>query len=387
MNNKVLFAHIAFLLSAFISFTGCSDDKDFKEVDVTAVNSLYEPVADKIVNLQPSATATLYFEWEKAVAQDNGLVYYDVVFDKEEGDFANPIYVVTADNKGISSGASITHKVLNKIAGLAGIESGKQGAVKWTVMSSRGLTKTMAKESRNLTITRLNGIDTPDALFITGEGSEGGDNLSKALSVKALEGGNEYEIFTKLTANKTYYFVDSKTNVSRTFSISEKSFKEDNDPQAPAGTTVSKDGVYKIHLDFSTGSVVMFELQKVGIFYCDKNEVTNYFNYIGAGEWKLENYNVIFEDKGGWQEDRYKFLFTFDSGEEYWGQVGDNDSRPNLADESYFNMKPVANDQWTGKFKFANDFFDATNMKKSFVDVTVSLTASGPYTHKMVLRK
>lgn len=387
MNNKVLFAHIALLLLAFVSFTGCSDDKDFKEVNVTPVKSLYEPVTGKIVNLQPVATATLYFEWEKAIAEDNGLVYYDVIFDKADGDFSNPVYTVVADNKGVSTGASITHKTLNKIAGLAGIESGKQGSLKWTVMSSRGLSQTMAAESRELVVTRLNGIDTPDALYITGEGSEGGKDLLKAQLVKALEGGNEYEIYTKLSANKNYYFVDSKDNVSRSFSVSGKSFTEDKDPKEPTGATVEHDGVYRIHLDFSTGSVVMNELQKVGIFHCEQNKVTNYFTYAGSGNWKLENYNVVFIDKGGWQEDRYKFVFTFDSGEEYWGQVSDNDGRPNLADESYFYMKPVTNDQWTGKFKFANDFFDPNDMDKSFVDVTVSLTANGPYTHKMVVRK
>lgn len=388
MNNKVSFAHIAFLLLAFIAFIGCSDDKDFKEVSVTAVNKLYEPDNDKIVNLLPLPNSTLYFGWEKATAQDNGLVYYDVIFDKEDGDFSNPLYVITADNKGIDTGASISHKTMNKIGALAGAASGKQATLKWTVKSSRGLTQTMAKEARKLVITRLDGIETPDGLYVTGEGSEGGTDLSKAQMFKAFEDGSTYEIYTKLTAGKTYYFIDNNVNVSRTFTVEEngKTFKENKGDIE--GAKVAKDGVYRIVLDFLSRSVSISELQKVGIFYCEDNKVTDYFNYQGAGIWTLENYNVVFRDKGGWQEDRYKFVFTFDGVDEFWGQSAKNesDSRPNLANETYFYMGPVENDQWIRKFKFANDFFDKDDMDKSFVDVSIILKAEGHYTHKMELR-
>lgn len=386
MKNIVSFAHIAFLLLAFIAFIGCSDDKDFKEVSVTAVNKLYEPDNDKIVNLQPFPNSTLYFGWEKATAQDNGLVYYDVIFDKEDGDFSNPIYVITADNKGIDTGASIAHKTMNKIAALAGAASGKQATLKWTVMSSRGLTQTMAKEVRELVVTRLDGIETPDGLYVTGEGSEGGADLSKAQPFKAFEDGSTYEIYTKLTAGKTYYFIDNNINVSRTFTVEEngKTFKENKGEVV--GAKVAKDGVYRIVLDFLSRSVSISELQKVGIFYCEDNKVSDYFTYQGAGVWTLENYNVVFRDKGGWQEDRYKFVFTFDGVNEFWGQAKDDDSRPNLANEPYFYMAPVANDQWIGKFKFANDFFDKDDMDKSFVDISIFLKADGHYTHKMELR-
>lgn len=386
MNNKVSFAHIAFLLLAFIAFIGCSDDKDFKEVSVTAVNKLYEPDNDKIVNLLPLPNSTLYFGWEKATAQDNGLVYYDVIFDKEDGDFSNPLYVITADNKGIDTGASISHKTMNKIGALAGAASGKQATLKWTVKSSRGLTQTMAKEVRKLVVTRLNGIETPDGLYITGEGSEGGTDISKAQMFKTFEDGSTYEIYTKLTAGKTYYFIDNNANVSRTFTVEEngKTFKENKGDIE--GAKVAKDGVYRIVLDFLSRSVSISELQKVGIFYCEDNKVSDYFNYQGAGVWTLENYNVVFRDKGGWQEDRYKFVFTFDGVNEFWGQATDNDSRPNLANETYFYMAPVANNQWDGKFKFANDFFDKDDLDKSFVDVSILLKAEGHYTHKMELR-
>ncbi|SOD15344.1 SusE domain-containing protein [Pedobacter xixiisoli] len=380
MKTKI-FTQLALLLMVIVSFTSCKKKDELREVKVSEVSNLYEPADNRTVNLQPTATASVFFEWEKATADDNSIVYYDVLFDKAGGDFSKPIYSVSSDNKGTSSGLTITHRILNRIAALAGAASGEQAALKWTVVSSRGMSKTKSALSRNLTITRLEGIEAPLAVFISGEASEGGTDLSKAQQLKALDGGNEFEIYTRLTVGKKYHFVDSRQNVSRTFTVdpSGTSFKENNN-----GAEVAKTAVYKIKIDFLSGSVVIRELQSIGILLSDQNRVTHTFTYQGGGVWKLANYNVIFVNKGGWQEDRYKFVYTFNTGVENWGQLGNSDNRPNLATESYFQMKPVEAGAFTGVFKFANDFYDAANLAKNFVDVTITMNASGAYTHKMV---
>ena len=148
--NKKILTSIAFLVSVFAILMGCEDDDSFKNVSVTPVNQFYEPVNNRYAILQSSGS--MYFEWEKATAQDNSIVYYDVLFDKEDGDFSNPISVVTSDNKGISTGATITHKTLNKIAARAGIELAEEGTLKWTVRSSRGLNFSLAEEVRTMTL-------------------------------------------------------------------------------------------------------------------------------------------------------------------------------------------------------------------------------------------
>src|ERR1044072_2242337 len=118
---------IVFFILAFAALAGCKkDDNKFNEVKVTEVNTLYAPDDGRNVKLQSGGSATLYFEWEKAVARDNGVVYYDVVFDKPNGDFSSPLFVVAADNNGTSTGSSITHKVLKNIGKLAGIGSGEE---------------------------------------------------------------------------------------------------------------------------------------------------------------------------------------------------------------------------------------------------------------------
>lgn len=347
--KKSIFS-IALFLVVSIAFTGCRKDDEFKEVTVTDVTTLYAPNDARNVVLQSSATSSLYFEWEKARAQDNGVVYYDVVFDKPDGDFSNPVYIVPADNNGMSTGATITHKVLNRVGGLAGIATSAEGKLKWTVMSSRGLTKVLSKQSRTISITRLSGIEAPEALYLTGDGTEGGTALSGALVFKGLEGGTEFEIFTKLLAGKKYFFVDSRTNVSRTFSVDAggSAFKENDN-----GATVSKDGIYRIKLDFNTSSASVQEVTKLDFFMCTPQK-RSALAYQGKGVWRVND--VVPDFTTNWSDDRYFFWITIGGTEQKLGSRNKDNQPPSTATGSYFItlLYPADKNQWDYSFKFPN---------------------------------
>ncbi|MCS3798469.1 SusE domain-containing protein [Niastella sp. OAS944] len=366
---------IVFFILAFAAFAGChKDDNDFKEVKVTEVSTLYAPDDGRNVKLQSGGSATLYFEWEKAVAEDNGVVYYDVLFDKPNGDFSSPLFVVAADNNGTSTGSSITHKVLNNIGKLAGIASGEEGKLKWTIASSRGLTRLVSQKVRTINITRTTGIDAPDALFLTGEGTEGGANLAQALTVKALSGNNEFEIYTKLVAGKKYSFVDSKTSVSRTFSVNTNgtTFKESAD-----GATVAKDGIYKINLDFSTASVSITEITKLDFIMCtpEKRET---LTYQGKGVWRVNDIVPDFTTK--WPDDRYFFWITIGGTEQKLGSANKDNQPPASTTGAFFyvNFYPTDKNPWDYSFKFPN-----RTVKKCSITVTFSADAAN-YTHEVI---
>jgi starch-binding outer membrane protein SusE/F len=365
---------IAFFILAFAAFAGCTKDDKFKEVKVTEVSTLYAPDDGRNVKLQSGGSATLYFEWEKAVAEDNGVVYYDVLFDKPNGDFSNPLFVVAADNNGTSTGSSITHKVLNNIGKLAGIASAEEGKMKWTVASSRGLTRTVSQKVRNLNITRTNGIDAPDVLFLTGEGTEGGANLAQALTVKAMPGGNEFELYTRLTAGKKYSFVDSKTSVSRTFSVNANgtTFKESAD-----GATVAKDGIYKINLDFSTSSVAISEITKVDFFMCTPQKRET-LTYQGKGVWRVND--IVPDFTTNWGDDRYFFWMTIGGTEQKLGSVNKDNQPPASTTGSFFNLffYPTDKNQWDYSYKFPN-----RSVKKCSITVSFSADAAN-YTHEII---
>lgn len=371
---KKYILRIFLYLFVVLCFTGCKKDNEFKQVSVTEVNTLYAPDDGKNIVLQNSSTTSLYFEWEKSVAEDNGLVYYDVLFDKEDGDFSDPVYVVPADNNGISTSASITHKVLNKIGTLAGYKALQDGVLKWTVVASRGLSKAKSAQARKLNITLLGGVESPVSLYLTGEGTEGGSDLSKALPVKALQGGNEFEIYTRLTAGKSYTFVDSKTKISRTFSVDEggATFKENE-----AGATVKKDGVYRIRLDFSASSVVISEITKLD-FFMSTPEKRETLTYQGAGIWKSSDFVPDFTTNFG--DDRYFFWMTIDGKEQKLGGTAKDNQPPSAKTGPYFtlNFYPGDKNQWDYSFKFPN-----RNIKSC--KVIVSFSGDGENnTHEIV---
>lgn len=373
---KTLFAKITIALSLLLAFTGCQDE-ELSNTNVTPVKSLYEPTNAKSVVLQSSASATLYFEWEPAKAEDSGMVLYEVAFDKEGGDFSAPIYRMASDNNGGYNHATISHKQLNKIAAMAGIQSAATGKLIWTVFSSKGINDVKAAESRTIELTRLAGFaEVPVDVFVTGEGSEGGTDLSKASIMKSTAAG-EFEVYTKLTTGKTYFFTDAKVGSPRKFYTDKGLVKE-----GTTGSTVAKTGIYRIKLDFNVGSCIYTEITNMQLFFCPTNTFLFSLDYQAKGVWKASSKPITFKQEGWGRDERYKFKMTTvnSAGEtvEEWLGTPNTDSRPTASSPaSYYYLYPVDNSQWNGKFKFAGE------IDNSLADVSVILQAEGPYTHEV----
>ena len=366
-----------FTVAAFIfAFIACSDDGEVRDLDVTAVRSLYEPDNGKTITLQASASATLYFEWEPARAEDSGMVLYEVAFDKADGDFSEPLFVAAADNNGGSNHATFTHKQLNKIAALAGIESAQQGTLKWTVFSSKGINPIKAEEERTLSLTRLSGLaDIPENLYITGAATENGDDLSEALMMKKLADG-EFEIYTRLTEGESFKFVSATSGTPLEFSLSGEKI-------VVGGTSsVSKTGVYKYYLDFNIGSFTSKEVTKVSL-YLNWSQMKIELPYKGYGVWEVTNYTITGLSGGENTDDRYKFRMESSEGETEWRAVN-NDSKP-TGNEAYYYMVEKTNvEQWTNNQIWKSPATDGWSDKT--YDITFSLNPEGAYTHNLVIK-
>lgn len=367
---------IALLSVLFIS-AACTSDMEFKDVKLTPVNKLYAPVDGKGLELLKSSTASLFFEWEASKAEDSGAPLYEVIFDKENGDFSNPVYRIVADEMGTQSHATISHKDLNKIWGMAGIEAGATGTLKWTVVSSRGINSVTAKESRKLTLTRLLGFaELPTQLYITGDGSEAGTNVDNALSCSSPEQG-VYEIFTKLEAGKKYHFIDNKNPaVARTFYIDNKEIKE-----GTAEGTVAETAIYRVILDFNIASVKFIQVQKLGLFFCPSNAVIMDLSYKGKGIWQGEG-KIEFHQESWGRDERYKFQMEISEDGAasivHWGPTNASlDSRPGANEsQAYYNMAQYGASQWDNKWKFAGE------MDGAQVRITIYFNSDkGVYTH------
>ena len=191
--KKYIFGAVALL--AGLNFAACTSDMNYKDAQVTAVKSLYEPADNKSVALQTSSTAALFFAWEACRVEDSGAPMYEVVFFKP-GE-SEPIYKIAADNNGAINHATIAHKDMNKICKAAGFSQGNSGSVEWTILSSRGLNEALSTTRYKLNLTSIEGLEEiPAALFLTGEGTEAGADVTKALSFQSPEQG-VFEIFSR----------------------------------------------------------------------------------------------------------------------------------------------------------------------------------------------
>lgn len=369
---KTLVVKSTIFLSFLFALMSCVNDDTLEHLKVTTVKTLYAPDNNKAVKLESSASANILFEWEQAKAEDGGLVMYEVAFDVEGGDFSKPIYKLTSDNNGTYNYATVTHKTLNKIGALAGLNSSETGNIIWTVFSSKGVNEVKAEEVRTMTITRLAGFaEVPTDVYVTGEGSEGGADLSKAIKFKAVANG-EFEIYTKLTAGKKYHFADGTNAAAKTYFADGEVLKENGE------STVAKTGVYRINLDFTTGAVIYTEISKMEIFFAPTNSYLFELPYVGQGVWNAASQPITFKQEGWGRDERYKFRMTVKEGTEFewFGSVNGDNSRPNNSTpESFWYMVPVSGDQWNNCFKFAGE------IDNSLSDVSVVFQADNSYTH------
>jgi hypothetical protein len=72
-------------LMALVMMSGCKKDKELNHTEVSAVSNFFAPADNKYVKVVSGGTGSVLFEWEQARAEDNGLVYYEVAFDKVGG--------------------------------------------------------------------------------------------------------------------------------------------------------------------------------------------------------------------------------------------------------------------------------------------------------------
>jgi hypothetical protein len=378
---KAILIKLIFAASTVFAFAACSSKGELRDLNVSAVEKMYEPDDGKSIILQSSASATLYFEWEPARAEDGGMVLYEIAFDKPDGNFSNPVYIMTADNNGAYNHATVTHKQINKIAAMMGIESSQQGSFKWTVFSSKGINPVKANEERTLTVKRLAGFaEIPEKVYVTGEGSETGTNISNASVMKIIAEG-EFEIYTKLTAGKTYQFVNGTAGTPRTF------YTEGGVVKESGTSTVATTGVYRITLDFNTSICTYTLVTRIGFYFSPDGRILFDLDYIGNGVWKAASKPITFKQEGWGRDERYKFRMfvkentgTEPEAEWEWATLNSTDSRPtDSSPDSYYYLRLLTNtSQWDNKWKLMGI------MDLALVDMTIYLQAGGPYTHSVV---
>jgi len=377
---KNIFSKIAQIsLLVLVLITGCKKDDALKHTQVSAVNTLFAPANNAFLKLDPKAGST-DFEWEQARAEDNGVVQYEVVFDKVDGDFSKPLYSYPSEGNGLYNRLTLTHAEMNKIASSANIEALAVGKIKWTVRSSKGVNVKEAAESRVLEIERPSGFsEIPADLFLTGAASEGGTDLSKAVRFKKTATG-VFEIYTAIK-DGTYHFTDGNSGTPKTFSVENSTLKTEGEITATGGTKVMR-----IRVDFNTASANFTQIESFGVFLSGDNRVIFPLPYTSNGSFKAVNQPVAFKQEGWGRDERYKLQMKVkkedgSSDTEWFGSTNkDNQAATASSPPAYFYVVPVDNSQYDFSFKF---YKEADNKN---VDVEVLFRGDATYTHSVTVK-
>lgn len=364
---------LCILLPAIFAASSCKKESRPLDINLSPVGTLATPNDNASVKLEPTTSASILFKWSAAVTEDNGVILYEVAFDKEDGDFSKPVYKLVSDGAGIQTQVTLSHKDLNKIANTAGIASLSTGKLKWTVIASKSTNAIPSPVSRTLSLERPAGFaENPADLYITGTATEGGTDLSKAVKLKKNEDG-VFEIYTSLKAGE-YILTDKNAEGGKKYNVEGGVIKESATPVIVNGPQQA----YRLNFDFTSATVRFTQIESIGLYMSAYGSEIGSLNYIGNGVFEASNVSVEFYQFSWGRDERYKFIIHTTDGDEYIGSINQNNEPPAGKPASYFNLVPVANSQWENTYKF-----DPSADNKS-VKVNVMLQPSA-YTHKITV--
>lgn len=365
------------LLLTVIGITaGCESDDELSHTKVTPVTDLYAPEENAFFFLGAQSTAV--FEWQAAKAEDNGVVLYEVVFDKPEGDFSDPLYTIPSDGRGLQPALNLSFSDLNKIAIMAGIQPEGTGELKWTVLSSKGINVQEPQVSRVITVERPAGFPPPDELYLTGSATEAGAELGDAIRMKKT-GESTFEVYTVLKEGE-YYFAERNSGEPPTYFIEGDKLAADGE-----ANYTGEEKLYRIRLDFSNGTTKVEEIEILELWFPPFGEFLFELPYTGNGTWEATDKPIEFDHSVPWNDERYKFRMKVKTAEgtvdEWYGSTNADNQRPtDESPDSYWYMVDAPDDDWTNTFKFHSDV-DGKN-----VNIKVIFNTSVPeYTHTVTI--
>lgn len=323
MNARHIMTNMKTLFSGALALGMALSCTQMNEVNYNIITGtdLYAPADGAYVDL--STGAATVFEWEPSVAEDNGYVAYEVVFDREDGDFTNPVASKVSNLTGSSTTLSISSIDMDDIMEAAGVGVGETGTIRWTVRASKGLEGNVYDASRTLSVTRVKIMEPlPNVVTLKGVGTEDPENGIKMIPSPGKDGQAAidgcFECFTKLGLGEftisddldRYYILNSDGTV--TYS------------EVPVSNSVDlQEGIYWLSVVFdgmiwSVEKVSSVQLQAASVDVLGGN------GYPG-NSWKMF-FDMTYEGKGVWVLKDYENTMSIKKD----GTAGDSRHRMNM---------------------------------------------------------
>ena len=362
-----------FLVGAFLlSLVSCQESYELN-TDFSVPTELSGPSS---LVLDVTSATPVVLSWNGGAA-DGGIVLYEVLFDKQGGDFSKPLAVMKSD-LGAMTTLSLTHAAINTMARNAGIKPEATGSLQWMVKASKGGDVKSSEQVGTLTVTRGEGIDNiPTQLFLYGSGAE---NMGQAF--RTVEEG-VFQIYTKLN-DGVVNFKSGTTDDAFTYYVDAtgKLKEGGSTTDVEASTELSR-----VTVDFNTMSM---RIDAIGaqvrcIWGATFNNIA-VLNYIGNGRFQGEG-DIIFIDQSrpdtnppswlSWTEERYYFIAKVNGSEVCWGRHDSvSPERPvGGEDPSFYALYEFGWSQWDHLWKMAG------NLDNKHATITIETNKDNLFMH------
>lgn len=359
------------ILTALLVLATACQKEYVMNTDFTMPTSLSSPSS---VTLDVTSSSVVELSWQGGGAADGGIVLYEVLFDREGGDFSDPIMILPSD-LGAGQTLTLTHAALNAIARRAGVKPNETGSFIWTVRGSKGGEYKTYNGYETLRVTRGEGIDNmPERLYVAGAAAREAGQEFRVVS----EG--LYSIVTRLEAGSLHFTSEKNGGSVYHASAAGKLIEGDGDYQVE---TAPSTGLARITVDFNTLGI---KIESVEMQLHAAWEATGVdfavLEYEGNGVFSGEG-EAVFYGPGrdgtpswcSWVEERYSFLVEIDGVQKRWGSsFGGNSFTPDGTDAFYYIYEFDKAD-WDALWKMDH----ALDLKN--VRVTVWTNKDNQFTH------
>jgi len=305
MKNNIIPVIIFAALSVLVLLS-CKKNNNELNLNLNPVTNLTSPAAGQAFDLETTTSNEFKFTWQTTHAEDGGLVLYEVLFDKQGGDFSKPVYTILSDGRGVQNSLTLTKAQFDAIAALAGAAPLTSTGLIWTVRASKGWNAVNATENGTITVTRM--LPLPSELSITGSGTEAGTNKIKM--TKLSDG--VFEVFVKVKAGDMAFISQDDSEYSLQLSGTTWNIVSGS---SSTGLSGSDEKVLWIRVDFGAKSGRVIEVKNMALFYPNESEAVFDLPYVGNGIWRKNN-QPDFLTPAGWtsREERYKYVMLIDDG-------------------------------------------------------------------------
>ena len=360
---------IFWIITLAVMIVSCTKDYEFS-AEFTVPTAL---ISSDSVTINVASTDNIVLSWTGGAATQ-GYTTYEVLFDKEGGDFSKPVYRTYSD-LGVQPRLTLNNALLNTIARKAGIVTSSKGKVIWTVTASKGGVINSSNLSKSIVVTRGPGIDySGNTLYLYGTATEnsGAGGLVMRNSAEGV-----FIIYTSAPAAGNIYFKSSTTDANAFACYSDASGKIKEGSGTYNVTANAAGEVYRIIVDLNTQSMTIDKIANVRAMWGATSAVIGTLSYTQNGTFKADNCAIEFISADrpetnppswlSWIEERYYFIASVNGTDMCWGRR-DNVSaeRPTGSETpAFYELVEFPWTQWDHLWKMSGSL----DMKKCTITI------------------